>query len=303
MTASATVLPTATAPEKAPGELLHSGNSGFIVHRVGQSKYGLHSEALQFSWALMDYMNSKVGEYVTTRAYEEVLGIRGNLHWLVHMKSPNDYSRLLKMVDHDNSFRKVVEEDRLPSRGGGSWDRLFVESTFKETIMVPQHGLDELVGKEGLNPDYEESAGFFASPAQHQTSVAADQLLHSGNAGAIIHRKGQIKYEFREEGRGFAFEWQDYFNRSMPGKVTSFLYEEGWGSQDRIHLLIHLKELEQYKEILKRENQDPAYRAIFTKECIPESKGGGTWGKLFVEGTLQDTLLIPSSKPSPAGAE
>ena len=298
MTASATVVPTIPDQEKTPRELLHSGNSGFIVHRVGQTKYGLHSEALAFSWALMDYMNSKVGEYVTTRGYEEIFGRRGNLHWLVHMKSPNDYSRLLKMVDHDNSFRKVVEEDRLPSRGGGSWERLYVESSYKETILVPQHGLDQLTGTEGLNPDYEESDGFFASPAHHQTSVGVDQLLHSGNAGAIIHRKGQLKYEFRNEGRAFAFEWGDYFNRSMPGKVTSFLYEEGWGSQDRVHLLMHLKDLDQYKEIMKRESQDPGFRAIFTKECIPASKGGGTWAKMFVEGTLQDSLLVPSSKPS-----
>ena len=153
MTTSATVVPAVPDQEKAPRELLHSGNSGFIVHRVGQSKYGFHSEALEFSSALMNYMNSKVGEYVTTLAYEEVFGRRGNLHWLVHMKSPNDYSRLLKMVDHDNSFRKVVEEDRLPSRGGGNWERLFVETSFKETILVPQHGLDELLGAEGLNPD------------------------------------------------------------------------------------------------------------------------------------------------------
>lgn len=298
MTASATVVPTVPAQDKAPRELLHSGNSGFIVHRVGQSKYGFHSEAREFAWALMDYTNRTVGEYVTTRTYEEIFGRQGNLHWLVHMKSPNDYGRLLKMVDHDNSFRKVAEEDRLPSRGGGSWEKLFVESSFKETIIVPQHGLDQLMDSEGLNPDYEESDGFFVSPAQHQTSVAADQLLHSGNAGAIIHRKGQLKYEFRNEGRAFAFEWQDYFNRSMPGKVTSFLYEEGWGSQDRIHLLIHLKDLDQYKEIMRRESQDPAFRAIFTKECIPAYKGGGTWSKMFVEGTLQDTLLVPSSKPS-----
>jgi uncharacterized protein DUF6039 len=299
MTASTTIVPTVADQEKSRRELLHSGNSGFMVHRVGQSKYGFHSEALQFSWALMDYMNSKVGEYVTTRGYEEIFGTRGNLHWLVHMKSPSDYSRLLKMVDHDNSFRKVVDEDRLPaSGGGGSWEKVYIESSYKETILVPQHGLDRLMETEGLNPDYEESEGFFASPAQHQTSIAADQLLHSGNAGAIIHRKGQLKYEFRNEGRAFAFEWSDYFNRSMPGKVTSFLYEEGWGSQDRVHLLIHLKDLDQCKEIVKREREDPAFRAIFTKEFVAAHKGGGTWGRMFVEGTLQDTLLVPASKPS-----
>src|SRR5947209_19720992 len=124
MISSVAAVPTVPHQEKAPRELLHSGNSGFIVHRVGQSKYGFHSEALQFSWALMDYMNSKVGEYVTTLAYEEVFGRRGKLHWLVHMKSPNDYSRLLKMVDHDNSFRRVVDEDRLPSSGGGGWEKV-----------------------------------------------------------------------------------------------------------------------------------------------------------------------------------
>lgn len=298
MTASATAVPSAPDQEKAQPELLHSGNSGFIVHRVGQSKYGFHAEAIKFSWALMDYMNSKVGKYVTTRGYEEIFGTRGNLHWLVHMKSPSDYSRLLKMVDHDNSFRKVVDEDRLPASGGGSWERLYVESSYKETIMVPQHGLDQLTGTEGLNPDYEESDGFFASPARHQTSIPFDQLLHSGNAGAIIHRKGQLKYEFRNEGRAFAFEWSDYFNRTMPGKVTSFIYEEGWGSQDRIHLLIHLKDLDQCKEIMKRESQDPEFRALFAKECVPASKGGGTWARMFVEGTLHDALLVPSSKPS-----
>ena len=295
MTASRTVFPTSSAQDQTSREWLHSGNSGLIIHRVGQTRYGFHSEAREFAWALRDYTNRAVGEYVTTLTYEEIFGTQGHLHWLIHMKSPNDFGRILKMVDHDNTFREVAETDRLPSQGGGSWERLFAESSFKETVIVPQHGLDQLMDKKGLNPDSEESDGLFASPAQHQTSVAADQLLHSGNAGAIIHRKGQIKYEFRREGRAFAFEWQDYFNRSMPGKVTSFLYEEGWGSQDRIHLLIHLKDLDQYKEIMKRENQDPDCRAIFTKERIPAYKGGGTWGKMFVEGTLQDTVLVPSS--------
>src|SRR5271167_3829456 len=71
MTASAAVVPTVPVEDKAPRELLHSGNSGFIVHRVGQSNYGFHSEAREFAWALREYTNRTVGEYVTTRTYEE----------------------------------------------------------------------------------------------------------------------------------------------------------------------------------------------------------------------------------------
>lgn len=58
-----------------------------------------------FSRDLIGYMNDKQGGTITTFFYEEIFGVRDRVHWLVHLKAPNDYSRSLDTVDDDEEFR------------------------------------------------------------------------------------------------------------------------------------------------------------------------------------------------------
>ncbi|WP_332442969.1 DUF6039 family protein [Burkholderia ubonensis] len=97
-------------------------------------------EARAFAIQLQNYMNVKLSPDAVTLVYEEVFGRHGKMHWLVHMKTPSDYGRLLDLVDHDKAFQDIYQEDRLPERGGGDWARICVQGSFREHVIVPRHG-------------------------------------------------------------------------------------------------------------------------------------------------------------------
>lgn len=269
-----------------PEEILHSGNCGLIIHRVGQFNLEFRAEGRAFARTLQQHLNRVTHPQATTLLYEEIFGTEDRFHWLVHLRAPNDYLQFIRMADEDADLQEIVESDRLPEKGGGNWERMFVEGSFQEAVMVPQHGL--VHAGDGALRD-----GLFVPPARCQTSLPAEQMLHSANAKFIVHRSGQVRYAFREEGRAFAYEWQDYVNRALAGEVTIFLYEETWGRQDRIHWLIHLRSLDAFGEILAMGGEEADYRAIFSRQRIPASRGGGTWARMFVDGSIEDRVLIP----------
>ena len=45
-----------------------------------------------------------------------------------------DYGRLLEMADHDAAFKNIYEGDRLPERGGGNWERMFVQDRARSLL-------------------------------------------------------------------------------------------------------------------------------------------------------------------------
>jgi hypothetical protein len=109
-----------------------------------------------------------------------------------------------------------------------------------------------------------------------------------------MHRTGELKYEFRAEGREFARALTESWNASLGGEATIFLYEEAFGLSDRIHWFIHLRKLTSYYNLMGlRARTMPAAREVFTKQWIPEEKGGGGWERMFVQGSLQDLALTP----------
>ncbi|SHG23412.1 hypothetical protein SAMN05443575_1759 [Jatrophihabitans endophyticus] len=286
-TAPQTTIPCAHMQTSlTPDKLINSANAGLIIHRVGQFKYEFSDEGHGFSVDLLNYINENQLGTATTFCYEETFGVRDRVHWLIHMRSADAYKKLLHMVDHDEKFQDISIRDRLPEKGHGNWEKIFIESSMQERILVPQHGVNQ-------HHDDDDDPDLFAPPAYNQTMQPRDEQLHSGNAGAIVMRAGNVKYEFREEGRIFWWDWQEHVNLALPGRVTSFLYEETWGRQDRVHCLIHLRDLEDYKAVLELE-RDPAFREeVYAKQRVHESKGGGTWEQLFVDGTIDDTLLVP----------
>ncbi|MFD5026620.1 DUF6039 family protein [Streptomyces sp. NPDC058373] len=81
--------------------------------------------------------------------------------------------------------------------------------------------------------------------------------------------------------------------QTLPGHVTSFLYEETFGKQDRIHWLIHLRTLNDYAKVTELSRTDAGYQDLFAKQRVPDYKGGGAWGALFVPGSINDTVLVP----------
>jgi hypothetical protein len=265
-------------------KVIHSANAGFIVHRSGLIKYEFRTEGLQFGLELVEMINSSQAGNLSVFLYEELLGTYNRLHWILHMRQPNDYARLLDMVDHDAKWREIADMDRLPARGGGGWDRIFIEGSIQETVICPQHG---------VGYGHDEDHGTFQPPARCQTRLPADQLLNSANSALIVHRTAQAAYALREEARLFSYEWAGRVNTAMAGRASAFLYEEMWGRQDRLHTLIHLGSLDAYQELLGLPEQDEGLRELLARQWVPGFKGGGGWERLFIDATIVDTVLMP----------
>lgn len=263
--------------------VLHSTNSGFILHRVGQMAYEFAAEGRRFSVDLLRYINESQEGVATSFAYEEVFGARDVMHWFIHLKSPQDYRILLNMVDHDLEFRRISDEDRLPHKGGGNWDRMFTPRSLHEDVLVPQHGMDH--GEE----EYET----FVPPARSQLSQPPELQLNTATAGAILMRTADVRYEYREEGRMYLAHWQHFVNERLAGKVTATLYEQTWGQQDHLFQLIHLRSADEYHELAELERGKEMRAEVFGRRRLHESKGGGTWDRLFLPGSMRDTLLLP----------
>lgn len=282
---TATTEPTGTGRRAA----LNTGTAGLLVHRKGQLEYGFARDGRSFARDLVGHMNGRVGETILTSFHDEVLGVRDQVHWLVHLRAPNDYRLLLDMVDDDTEFRDITLADRLPEKGHGNWERMFVESSMTERVLVPQHGLHH--HHDGEDADGERDN--YVPGARNQTAQPFDVQLHSGNAGAIVLRTVDVAYRFREEGRLFAFDWQETLNQFCGGRLTALLYEQNFGRQDRIHWLIHLRTPADHALLAEFEASEAADR-LYAKPRVHESKGGGSWDQLFLPGTMHDTLLVPA---------
>lgn len=270
----------------SPGKLLNSANAGLIIHRVGQFKYEFAEEGRGFSVDLLNYINENQLGVATTFCYEEAFGVRDRVHWFIHMRSMDAYKKLIHMVENDEKFQGISLVDRLPEKGHGNWERIFIEASMRERILVPQHGVNQL--------HEDDDTDMFAPPARNQTLQPGDQQLHSGNAGAIIMRSGNVKYEFRDEGRLFWWDWGEKVNMALPGVATCFLYEETFGQQDHVHCLVHLRDLADYKTLAALDRSPEFRERVYGRQRVHDSKGGGTWEQLFVPGTITETLLIPS---------
>lgn len=152
-------------------------------------------------------------------------------------------------------------------------------------------------------------------PASHQVEVAEEKILHSANAGALVERVGQLRDEFRIEGRKFARDLAAYISTNYVDTASVFVYEEIFGTKDRLHWFIHLKALEDYENLLYQGVTDENWRdEVVYKKRIEQEKGGGTWNRMFVDGSRRDTVLLPQYwgmdaddqfdvAPIPAGAQ
>lgn len=283
---------TSVAPEK----LLNSATAGVVVERVGQLKNGLRSEGRQFARQVAEHMNRKYQGIVSVFLYEETFGTKDRLHWLIHMRSLTDYETLVRMGTTDEEFRNIVMSNQIPAeKGGGGWDKMFVDGSLHETVMLPQFW--GMYGTAGQVPDIEGLKGdnplLGVPPAREQSPLAMSDILHSGNCGLVLHRTAQLSYEFRSEGRKFAREVCRSINEKQQGEVTVFLYEEAFGSADRIHWLIHMKSIASFYSMLKMHAVDQDERNFYFRETIATERGGGNWSRMIIEGTMVDCALTP----------
>ncbi|MER7274091.1 DUF6039 family protein [Dactylosporangium sp. NPDC000244] len=296
VTHDAAVLSAQHQTSVAPDKILHSANAGVIVERVGQLRGEFRSEGRQFARELAEYMNTNYAGLVTVFLYEETFGTKDLLHWFIHLKSFDAYDTLLRMGTRDEGWRDLILRHRIPAeRGGGGWERMFLDAGLSETVLLPQFtGMYGTGDASPPAPGDRLGGAAVVPPAQHQTKLAPEEILHSANAGIVIHRYGQLRYGLRAEGRQFARDVAEMINEQQRGEVTVFLYEEAFGRSDRIHWLLHLRSLSSYYAMIDmRAFMKPEVLDVYTRERIAPEKGGGTWDRMFIDATLTDIALTP----------
>src|SRR6266508_1006267 len=165
---------------------------------------------------------------------------------------------LLHLTALDGYYPMLRMADEAgPDEGAPTWNELFVPGSVQETVLLPQFW------------------GMYGAKV----------------AGIVMHRTAQMVYDFRSEARKFGREVAESINKNLPGECTVFVYEEAFGGADRLHWLMHLKDLNTYMRLLELHVRDEEVRDIYFRDRIGAEKGGGTWARMFVDGSMVDTAL------------
>ncbi|MBI3688101.1 MAG: hypothetical protein HY241_12355 [Actinobacteria bacterium] len=263
--------------------VLDSSSSGVVVERVAQVRAGHRAEAVSFARETADRVNTTLAGSCTAFVFEQTFGVRDRLHLLLHMASLDGYYLLRGSPD-------------LGGLGApDTWNEHFAEGSITDTVLLPQFwGMygTRVDGKLERESDiYRSPAPVGLPPARQQTTQPDEQILHSANAGIVMHRSTQIRYDFRSEARQFGREVAESINKNLPGECTVFVYEEAFGTADRLHWLIHLRDLSTYLRLLTLHVRDEEVRDIYFRDRLPPAKGGGTWARMFVAGSMVDVAL------------
>ncbi|RKT17063.1 hypothetical protein BX285_1427 [Streptomyces sp. 1114.5] len=269
-----------------PEEQLHTVNARVVVERVAQVRAGHRAEALAFARASVERLSTEHAGVLGAQVFEETFGTKDRIHFLIHLDSLACYEDLLRMWD-----------EAKPEHGAEEWNRLFVEGSVQETVLMPQfwgmYGTKVDGELEKQSTVYRNAGPVSLPPAREQSSLPLDRILHSGNAGIVMHRTGQMASEYRSEARQFGRVVAESINKNLPGECTVFVYEEAFGQADQLHWLIHLKDINTYMRLLELHVRDEEVRDIYFRDWIPAEKGGGTWAGLFLDGTMSDVALTP----------
>ncbi|THA24097.1 hypothetical protein E4198_04515 [Streptomyces sp. RKND-216] len=265
--------------------LLHSTNAGVVVKRTAQLKQAHRAEGRRIALLQAEFLNTKYAGEVTVFVLEEAFGRRDRLHWMIHLRSLAGFRAVSALLDGDEG--PAAETD---------WQGMFTDGSFEETALIPQgwgmYGTDEVLPDGTRIADA--TPGLRVPPAQEQTAVAPRDTVHSANAGLIIHRVAQPRYAFRAEARMFARRITESINTRLPGIASSFLYEEAFGPADRTHWLIHMHSENAYYDLIDMHmRMDDEVRDIYLDEIIAPEKGGGTWNRIFVDGSMGDVACAP----------
>ncbi|MEV6116047.1 DUF6039 family protein [Streptomyces sp. NPDC052109] len=239
----ARIVPAASHQTGSGTELLHSGTAGVVVQKVGQLRSEFRDQGRMFAREVAKHVNSRQGGNATAFVYEESFGYEDRIHFLIHLRSLDTYYDLVEMGDQDRAYRESIAKDRVQDDSGGAWDRLFVDGSVRSNVLLPW-------------------------------DQGTSEPLNSANAGILVLRSVRIGHGFRPEGRELARELAADVNGKFAGEASVTLFDEAFGDPDRVHWLIHLRDLTVYGRL---------------REALACEGRPGT----FVDGTLTETALTP----------
>jgi hypothetical protein len=294
-------LSESTSVDAGVQERLNSATAGVLVKRVGQLRAAHRTRGRQALTALSDHINEAYAGLLSATVHEEPFGVRDRLHWVISLSSLEAYDTYRAMEQEDPRWQEIRDTYAVEAgpEGTSSLENLFVDGSLVDTMLLPQSF--GMYGTANTQPSTVVMVGgeaverFVVPCAVEQTEQA--NYLHTGNAGLVMHRTGQLVHENRMEGRAFARQLAEGWNASLEGVATIFLYEEVFGQSDRIHWLIHLKHMSTYYNLMGfRARIDAAARELFTRQWVPAERGGGGWERLFVQSSLTDLALVPTPR-------
>lgn len=269
-----------------PEEILNTSNCGVIIQRSGQVANAFRNQARECALEICEHTDKTQKGFICSFLYEETFGQQDRIHWLIHLRTLADYMRFHRLAHVDPAFGEIFMRNRAPHLpNGGDWTVLF-DGVFQERVLTPHYW-----GVNGTDSPYPTPAAELRL-AKHQTQQSEAQLLHSSNSRMLIMRQAQARPQFRSEARIFARAYADYLNTNLAGVATAFVYEEHFGNFDRIHWQIALDSYEDYQYLTEFQAEDAGLRALFNKNWIEGREHAG-WSSLFVEGSVDETLLCP----------
>lgn len=258
---------------------MHTTNCGVVVRREVRFRQGAVIDGRARAKALAEEVSADLAGRATLRAYQDMAGFADRVHWMIHLDTLADYAEVIRRLDaSDQQARDVLD------------------GSHAEMCMIPQHW--GMYGTADAVPAGETVAerreDLLVPPAQLQSAVPADKTLSSDTARLIIHRWAQPVYGLRGEARSFARAVAESINQWSPGVASSFVFENAFGPADRIHWLIHMRGPESYYDMIDmHQRMTPEVAAIYLEERIPAAKGGGTWSRMFLEGSMDEVAFIP----------
>lgn len=280
------IKPAAHQTSVPADQILHSANCGAIVERAGQLKDEFRIEGRKFARDLAEYVSKDNIGTSTVFVYEEVFGTKDRLHWFIHLRSIDDYERLLYRGVTDEDWRdEIIFKERIAAeKGGGAWNRMFVDGSRRDTVMLPL----------SWEPAPADPADAAPVPAAAQVPQQPGRLLHSANCALLLHRTALPRYACKDEARAFCRALTEAWNREFEGAVTALCYVEGYAISERIHMLIHLPSLSAYQLLFgPRAVRNTAVEEVLARDWSGPAPGRRSWAELFVEGSIEDTALTP----------
>jgi len=262
--------------------LLHTANAGVVVERTATVAGGMAVQANLFARQVVETLNKAGTGVATAFVYDEAFGEQNRLHWLVQLNSMSDFEEVMTGVAGDREL----------------WSTLFLPGSVRDCVMLPQFwGMynTRVEGDAQKHSGLLEGSGPITGlpPAYHQTAVPFDRLLHSANSGVVVHRSGVLDYNFRSEGRQFARQVAESINSNVGDDVSVFVYEGAFGPADHLHWLIHMRSFEAYFRLLEMHVRNEDVRDLYFRELVSPEKGGGTWARMFLPGSLTDVAMTP----------
>ncbi|MFG2500681.1 DUF6039 family protein [Streptomyces sp. NPDC048441] len=126
--------------------------------------------------------------------------------------------------------------------------------------------------------------------AQRQLDGRSEEFLHSASAGALVWRKAQLASGDSAAARRAIREQADHINAKHSDLATVFVYEDTFGTRDRIHWLLHLNSLADYPALVR---MGPGGAPDGPSNGVLGRAQARNWPELFLPGSVSETVLLP----------